>query len=180
VHFVAAGREALARMAPLVRETRRRGMLEPVVVHTGRRDDLKLSDAQLRELGIEGPDVDLDIAPAASIVLTARIMERYHALLETSKPAVVVVGDCDASPACALVAKEHGLAVARVAFPGAPVPPRPLLRTLRDSLADLTLAAKPPDGGQLMLVDAQGRVREGDAADLAPAIEALLAAGAGI
>jgi hypothetical protein len=31
-----------------------------------------------------------------------------------------------------------------------------------------------------MLVDAQGRVREGDAADLAPAIEALLAAGAGI
>jgi UDP-GlcNAc:undecaprenyl-phosphate GlcNAc-1-phosphate transferase len=138
LHLIVEGRPGLAQVAPLVREVRARGLLAPVVVHTGRRDDLSLTDAQLRELGLEGPDIDLDVAAAETIVLVARVMERYHGLLEAQRPAVVVVGDGEASLACALVAKEHGLAVARLASPdGAEAPESPLLRTFRGSLADL-------------------------------------------
>jgi len=181
VHFVAEGRPGLERIAPLVREMRRRGALEPVVVHTGRRDDLNLSGAQLRELDLEGPDVDLDIAPAETIVRTARVMEHYHALLETGLPAVVVVGVSETSLACALVAKEFGIAVAQVVpAAGAEVPPGPLRRTLRDSLADLTLASEDrgqrPSGRPHLLVDGAGRARQADLDDLVPAIEALLVA----
>jgi UDP-GlcNAc:undecaprenyl-phosphate GlcNAc-1-phosphate transferase len=181
VHFIAEGRDRLARIAPLVRETRRRGTLEPVVVHTGRRDDLGITAAQVRELGLEGPDIDLDVAPADAMVLAARVMERYHLLLETGRPAVVVVGESEAALACALVAKERGVAVAQISAPGGDTSQRPLLRMLRESLADLTLAARPEpgEGGQLYIIDGAGRVREGDAADLIPALEALLAAPAG-
>lgn len=177
VHFIAEGREGLARIVPLVRETRRRGTLEPIIVHTGRRDDLGLTEAEFEELGLEAPDVDLDVAPAEPIVLTARVMERYHALLEAARPAVVVVGDSEPSLACALVAKEQGLAVAQVAAEEAAVPPGPLRRTLKESLADETLATEDHGrrpGDRLFLVDGAGRRREADIHDLVPAIEALL------
>ncbi|MFI5402569.1 MAG: hypothetical protein ACHQ1G_06495 [Planctomycetota bacterium] len=131
VHFIVEGRPGLARVAPLVREMRGKGTLEPLVVHTGRRDDLRLTDAQLRELGYEGPDVDLDIAPSESIVLVARVMERYHALLEAGPPLAVVVSDSEAALACALVAKERGLAVARTGGDTA-APKGPLGRALGD------------------------------------------------
>lgn len=170
VHFIVEGRPGLARVAPLVREVRGRGALEPIVVHTGRRDDLGLTEAQLRELGYEGPDVDLDVVPTEAIVFTARVMERYHTLLEAGLPAVLVVGQSEASLACALVGKEHGLAVAQIALTGeAAVPPGPLRRTFRDSLADLTLedrGRRPAAGG--------GRACETALGDLAPALEALL------
>jgi len=131
VHFVVEGRPGLARVAPLVREMRQRGTLDPVVVHTGRRDDLGVTHAQLRELGYEGPDVDLDVAPAEPVVVIARVMERYHALLDAGRPLAVVVGDSEPSLACALVARECGLAVARAA--GGPTAPEgPLRRALGD------------------------------------------------
>lgn len=176
IHFVAEGRAGLARIAPLVRETRHRGTLEPVVIHTGRRDDLMLTEAQMRELALEGPDIDLDVAPAETIVLTARVMERYHALLEAGRPAAVVVGDSEPSLACALVAKEMGVPVAEVAPDGAAPPPGPLRRTLRDSLADR--GRRPASrGAQLLLADGLGRTREAPLEDLVPALEALLAEG---
>jgi UDP-GlcNAc:undecaprenyl-phosphate/decaprenyl-phosphate GlcNAc-1-phosphate transferase len=179
IHFVADGRAGLARIAPLVRETRRRGLLEPIVVHTGRRDDLMLTEAQLRELAFEGPDIDLDIAPAETIVVTARVMERYHALLEAGRPAAVVVGDSEPSLACALVAKEMGLAVAQVAPDAASAPPGPLHRTLRDFLAPSGDRGRrhAGRGAQLLLADAFGRTREAPLDDLIPALEALLVEG---
>lgn len=178
IHFVAEGRAGLARIAPLVRETRHRGVLEPIVVHTGRRDDLMLTAAQMKELAFEGPDIDLDVAPAETIVLMARVMERYHALLEAGRPHAVVVGDSEPSLACALVAKEMGVAVAQVAPEGAGFSPGPLRRTLRDSLADRGRRAAGRDA-QLLLADGFGRTREARLDDLVPALEALLAEGAG-
>jgi UDP-GlcNAc:undecaprenyl-phosphate GlcNAc-1-phosphate transferase len=179
IHFVAEGRAGLARVAPLVRETRRRGTLEPVVVHTGRRDDLLLTDAQLRELALEGPDIDLDVAPAETIVLTARVMERYHALLDAGRPAAVVVGDSDPALACALVAKEMGVPVAQVAPEAAAAAPGPLRRVLRDSLAPEGDRGRRPGsrGEHLLLADGLGRTREAPLDDLLPALEALLVEG---
>jgi UDP-GlcNAc:undecaprenyl-phosphate GlcNAc-1-phosphate transferase len=179
IHFVAEGRAGLARVAPLVRETRGRGLLEPVVVHIGRRDDLMLTDAQMKELALEGPDVDLDVAPAETIVLTARVMERYHALLDAGCPAAVVVGDSEPSLACALVAKEMGVAVAQVAPDAGSAPPGPLRRSLRDSLAPSGDRGRRPAGrvAQLLLADGLGRTREAPLEDLIPALEALLVDG---
>ncbi|MHC4973367.1 MAG: glycosyltransferase family 4 protein [Planctomycetota bacterium] len=183
VHFIVDSRERLHRVSPFVRETQRRGTLDPLVIHTGRRDDLGLTSAQMRELGLEVPHLDLDVAPGGGVVHTARVMERYRDCLGTAdgRPAVVVVGDSGAAVACAMAAKECGLAVAHV---GAATPPaEPLNRTLTASLADLTLFAedrgqRPGTGaGQLLFLDeARGRV-DADAARVVPALEALLLAG---
>jgi len=181
VHFIVDSRERLQRVSPFVRETQRRGTLEPLVVHTGRRDDFGLTVAQMRELGLEVPHVDLDVEPGEGVVHTARVMERYRACLETSRPAVVVVGDSGASVACAMAAKECDLAVAHVA--AATAPAKPLNRTLTASLADLTLFAEDRGqrptaaAGQLLFLDeARGRA-DADAARVVPALEALLLAG---
>ncbi|MHC4549337.1 MAG: UDP-N-acetylglucosamine 2-epimerase [Planctomycetota bacterium] len=182
VHFIVENRERLQRISPFVRETRRRDTLMPHVVLVGCRDDLGLTSAQLRELELETPDVDLDVPPGEGVVHTARVMERYNALLETAKPAVVVVGDSSASVACAMAAKEHRLAVAHVGAGTAAE--QPLTRTLTASLADLTLSAedrgrRPAGGaGQLLLREerAAGHA-DAEAAQVVPALEALLLAG---
>jgi hypothetical protein len=117
VHYIAESPGRLGRVSALVRETRRRGILEPVLVYTGRRADLGLSEERLVEMGLEIPLVDLDVPAGRGVVLIARVMERYHALLGTRRPSAVVVGGSPAGVACALVARERGIAVAHVAQP---------------------------------------------------------------
>jgi UDP-N-acetylglucosamine 2-epimerase (non-hydrolysing) len=150
------------------------------VVFTGRRDDLNLTDAQLKELGLVKPAVDLDVEPGPPIVQAARILERYHALVEAQPPSVVVVGEAGAAFACALVAKERGIPVAQIGVPhegGA----RALGRTLTDSLADLVLLPgaaarareRAPDP-QLVFLEEVLDARA--PAEVVPALEALLLA----
>ena len=185
IHFVADGRERLKRISPFVCETRRRRVLEPMVIYTGCRDALGLTDPQLRELGLEVPSVELDVPARGGILFTARVIERYDALVETSPPAVVVVGNSEASVACAMVAKERGLAVAHVGTEDS----RPLPRKLTESLADITLPARDlgrrPAPGQLLFGgEPEGGESEGgepernrldpDATLVVPALEALL------
>ena len=181
VHFIADGRQRLQEISPFVEETRRRGTLEPVVVHTGRRDDLGVTDAQLKELGLVRPTVDLDVDAGPTIVQAARVLERYHALLDVQRPSVVVVGDAGAAFACALVAKERGIPVAQLGLV-ADAGSRPLGRTLTESLADLVLApatrtrpsSRSADPQLVFLEDAPA-----EAAGVVPALEALLLASPG-
>jgi len=179
VHFIADSRERLRRLTPFVQETGLRGTLQPVLVYTGRRDDLGLTDAQLRELGIGKPDVELDVVAEPGIVQTARIMERYHALAATQMPSVVVVGESSASLSCALVARERGIPVAQIADSrAAPAPvARPLGNGATESIADLVLAPEhriSPGAAptQLAFVE-DAPVHE--ARELVPVLEALLA-----
>jgi UDP-N-acetylglucosamine 2-epimerase len=171
VHFIVESRDRLARIAAFVRETRRRGTLEPVIVFTGRRDDLGLTDAQIRELALDRPDVELDVPRGPSIVQSARVMERYHALLELGRPAVVVVGASAVSVACALVARERSIPVAQVAGPSRPAEVRPL----EPQIADLVLVPRVEGDKQhkQLLFGGQAST-EAEVADLVPALEALL------
>jgi hypothetical protein len=180
VHFIADGRVRLARVSALARETSRRGALQPVIVFTGRRDDLGLTDAQLRELDLEHPGVELDVAAGEDVVYMARVMERYDALVAAEPPSVVVVGDSRAGVACALVAKERGLAVAHVGAAGERA------GTLAETMADVVLAtdrgirpspvATPSSGAvrPLMFLDDSATGAEESAARIVPAIEAMI------
>jgi len=180
VHFIADGRARLARVSALARETGRRGALQPVIVYTGRRDDLCLTDAQLRELGLEHPGVELDVPRGEDVVYMARVMERYNALVAAEPPAVVVVGDSRAGVACALVAKERGLALAHVGAAGERA------GTLAETMADVVLATDrgvrptpivtPPSGAgrPLLFLDDPTTSAEESAARIVPAIEAMI------
>ncbi len=172
VHFIVDGEAQLAAVSSLVRETRERATLEPVVVHVGRRDDLGLTDAEIVSRGYELPVVDLDVAATSNIVRMAHVMERYHSLATTHTPSVVVVGSSRAGAACALAAKELGVPVAHIGAPES---------ALTHAMSDLSLTRGIPvaqepgarESQQLVFLDEGALPAEGS---LVPALEALLVA----
>lgn len=157
-HFVVVGRGDLARVEPLVRETRSRGALDPAVVHSGRRDDLGVFDAVRAAAGGFEPDVDLDVPDTGDASHAQRVIDRYDALLDAGAPAVVVVlGDSAAAAGCAVVAKRRGIPVAHLldgdgGFDRAV--PRAMNRVIAAAAADLAVPANGPGSRQPLDFDA--------------------------
>ena len=106
---VVGARPNFMKMAPIMREMKKRGFFKPVLVHTGQHYDYNLNRIFFQELSIPKPDYFLDVGSASQSTQTALIMERFERVLLKEKPdLVLVVGDVNSTLACALVAaKEH-------------------------------------------------------------------------
>ena len=89
--------------------------LAQVVVHTGQHYDDVLSGGIFRDLGIQPPDVNLEVGSETHAVQTARIMERLEPVIRDQRPDwVVVYGDVNSTMAAAIVASKLGVRVAHV------------------------------------------------------------------
>jgi UDP-N-acetylglucosamine 2-epimerase (non-hydrolysing) len=84
-----------------------RGRIEHVLVHTGQHYDANMSDSFFNDLELPRPDLFLEVGSASHSEQTARIMERFEAVLLDKRPQVVlVVGDVNSTVACSLVTKK--------------------------------------------------------------------------
>jgi UDP-N-acetylglucosamine 2-epimerase (non-hydrolysing) len=112
-----------------------------------------MSDVFFSELRIPAPDVCLDVGSGSHGAQTARILERYEALLlERPAAATVVFGDVNSTVACALAAVKLGVPVAHVeaglrSFDR--TMPEEVNRTLTDAMSDLLLVSEPSGLGNL-------------------------------
>ena len=78
-----------------------------ILVHTGQHYDTNMSDSFFNDLDLPKPDLCLEVGSASHSVQTAKIMERFEAVVLDQQPDVVlVVGDVNSTAACALVAKK--------------------------------------------------------------------------
>ena len=78
-----------------------------ILVHTGQHYDTNMSDSFFNDLELPKPDLCLEVGSASHSVQTAKIMERFEAVVLDQQPDVVlVVGDVNSTAACALVAKK--------------------------------------------------------------------------
>ena len=78
-----------------------------ILVHTGQHYDINMSDSFFSDLDLPKPDLCLEVGSATHSVQTAKIMERFEAVVLDQQPDVVlVVGDVNSTAACALVAKK--------------------------------------------------------------------------
>jgi len=104
--LVAGARPNFMKVAPLLREFRRRPVrFSARLLHTGQHYDEAMSDVFFEELGIGRPEIHLGVGSGSHAVQTARIMERFEQVLGQERPDwVVVVGDVNSTAACALVA----------------------------------------------------------------------------
>jgi UDP-N-acetylglucosamine 2-epimerase (non-hydrolysing) len=104
VHLIAAARPNFMKVAPLYHQLARQSWCSPQVVHTGQHYDANMSDAFFRDLRLPEPAHHLEIGSGSHAEQTGRTMIAYEAVCQRERPAaVVVVGDVNATAACALV-----------------------------------------------------------------------------
>lgn len=104
VDLIAAARPNFMKVAPLYHALVSSSWCAPRIVHTGQHYDANMSDAFFRDLALPQPAHHLEIGSGTHAEQTGRTVIAYEALCRAERPdAVVVVGDVNATAACALV-----------------------------------------------------------------------------
>lgn len=141
---VVAARPNFMKMAPVVEALRAHAGVRAALVHTGQHYDEAMSHVFFDELGMPAPDVNLEAGSGSHAVQTARVLERFDAYLEVTRPdQVVVAGDVNSTLACALAAAKRTIPVAHVESglrSGDRTMPEELNRILTDALSDFLFA----------------------------------------
>jgi UDP-N-acetylglucosamine 2-epimerase (non-hydrolysing) len=114
--LVVAARPNFMKGAPLWRAMlSRRDIFNPMLVHTGQHYDSIMSTAFFRDLELPDPDVHLGIGSGSHAEQTGRTMVAFEGVLQEHKPHLaLVVGDVNATLACALAAVKLHVPVAHV------------------------------------------------------------------
>ncbi|MGH8285336.1 MAG: non-hydrolyzing UDP-N-acetylglucosamine 2-epimerase [Steroidobacteraceae bacterium] len=104
IHLIAAARPNFMKVAPLHRALAGAEWCESRVIHTGQHYDANMSDAFFRDLGLPEPAHHLEVGSGTHAEQTGRTMIAYEAVCLRERPdVIVVVGDVNATAACALV-----------------------------------------------------------------------------
>lgn len=104
VHLIAAARPNFMKVAPLYHALASEGWCTPRIVHTGQHYDANMSDAFFRDLRLPEAAYHLEIGSGTHAEQTGETMIAYEAVCRQERPdAIVVVGDVNATVACALV-----------------------------------------------------------------------------
>src|SRR4051812_23200628 len=107
IHLVAAARPNFMKIAPLYHSLKTAEWARPILVHTGQHYDPEMSDVFWNELGLPAPDIHLGVGSGSHAQQTAGVMIAYERVCMEHPPDwVIVVGDVNATIACALVAKK--------------------------------------------------------------------------
>lgn len=88
---------------------------EAQLVHTGQHYDREMSDAFFRDLGIPRPDVHLGIGSGTHAEQVGNTMVAFEKTVRARRPdLVVVVGDVNATCACAITARKECIRLAHI------------------------------------------------------------------
>jgi len=147
LYLVAGARPNFVKLAPLVWALQADGRLRFRVIHTGQHYDHAMSASFFETLQLQPPEVNLEVGSGLQGAQTARILERFEALLLEQPPAgVVVFGDVNSTAACALAAAKLQIPLIHVeaglrSFDRSM--PEEINRLVTDVLADLLLVSEP-------------------------------------
>ncbi len=112
---VVGARPNFMKAAPLIRELKKRGRIDPVLVHTGQHYDANMSKVFFRDLGLPEPDMYLGVGSGSHAEQTAGVMVEFEkAALNEGIKLIIVVGDVNSTLACSLVGAKLHIPVAHV------------------------------------------------------------------
>jgi UDP-N-acetylglucosamine 2-epimerase (non-hydrolysing) len=104
IHLIAAARPNFMKVAPLYHALAQEKWCTPHIVHTGQHYDANMSDAFFRDLCLPEPTHHLEVGSGTHAEQTGRTMMAYETVCLRDHPdAIVVVGDVNATVACAMV-----------------------------------------------------------------------------
>ncbi len=115
LHVVGA-RPNFIKISPIMDEMNRfPELFHQLLVHTGQHYDEQMSAVFFEQLGLQPPEIDLEVGSSTHASQTARIMMRFEPILKDFQPDwVVVPGDVNSTLACALVASKLNSRIAHV------------------------------------------------------------------
>ncbi len=103
------------KIAPLIREMRKRGTVEPYLVHIGQHYDAAMAGQFFDDFGIPKPNVSLDVGPGSHALQASEVMRCIEPVMERQRPDFVLgVGDVNSTLAVAVTATKLHIPVARV------------------------------------------------------------------
>lgn len=141
VHLIAAARPNFMKVAPLYHALSREAWCTPNIVHTGQHYDANMSDAFFRDLGLPSPAHHLEVGGGTHAEQVGRTMIAYEGVCVQERPdATIVVGDVNATAACAQVAAKLWIPVVHLEAglrSGDRRMPEEINRLITDSIADL-------------------------------------------
>jgi UDP-N-acetylglucosamine 2-epimerase (non-hydrolysing) len=104
IHLIAAARPNFMKVAPLYHALALQDWCDPRIVHTGQHYDANMSNAFFTDLRLPEPAHHLGVGSGTHAEQTGRTMIAYEAISLRERPdAIVVVGDVNATAACAMV-----------------------------------------------------------------------------
>jgi UDP-N-acetylglucosamine 2-epimerase (non-hydrolysing) len=161
VHLIAAARPNFMKVAPLYHALATESWCAPRIVHTGQHYDANMSDAFFRDLRLPEPAYHLEIGSGTHAEQTGRTMIAYEAACAAERPdAIVVVGDVNATAACALVGAKLWIPVVHLEAGLRSRDrrmPEEINRLVTDAIADLLWTPSPDADANLI---AEGVPRE--------------------
>jgi UDP-N-acetylglucosamine 2-epimerase (non-hydrolysing) len=141
IHLIAAARPNFMKIAPLFHQLKMTNWACPILIHTGQHYDPQMSDIFWHQLALPSPDIHLGVGSGSHAEQTAGVMLAYERVCTSQPPDwVVVVGDVNATAACALVAKKQCLPLAHLEAglrSGDRKMPEEINRLVTDAIADL-------------------------------------------
>jgi len=112
---VAAARPNFMKIAPLLDEFKKHKEFKPILVHTGQHYDYNMSGSFFKELNIQKPNYNLSIKAGLHGEQTGKTMIEFEKVCLKEKPQlVIVVGDVNATIACALVASKLHIKIVHI------------------------------------------------------------------
>jgi UDP-N-acetylglucosamine 2-epimerase (non-hydrolysing) len=149
---VVGARPNFMKMAPLLRALEAYPNVQTTLIHTGQHYDKNLSDVFFQELDMRRPDISLEVGSGKHGEQTARILERFEAVLIQAQDSghpfdrVVVVGDVNSTMAATIAAVKLHIPVAHVeaglrSFDRSM--PEEINRLLTDAISDLLFVSEP-------------------------------------
>lgn len=112
---VVGARPNFMKAAPLIREFRRRGRPQCLLVHTGQHYDENMSRVFFEDLELPAPDIHLGVGSGSHAEQTGRVMTAFEQVAGRERPdIVIVVGDVNSTLACSLVCAKMLVPVAHV------------------------------------------------------------------
>lgn len=114
VHVVAT-RPNFVKVAPIMEAMEREGGFEQILIHTGQHYDSAMSQIFIEQLKLPEPDFYLGIGSGTDSYQIGQTMIEFEKQLEKIKPQMVmVVGDVNATVACAMAASKKKIPIAHV------------------------------------------------------------------
>lgn len=110
IHLVCAARPNFMKIAPLWHALQKEDWCKAIIVHSGQHYDQNMSDNFFEDLNLPQPHISLGVGSGTHAEQTGKTMIAYEKVCFEQKPDItVVVGDVNATVACALVCAKLGI-----------------------------------------------------------------------